>query len=210
MDHANLISLCSQLKNIPIGNVYDACIQLGIQPHMIQNLKPLDLTHKICGPVFTVHFADQSHINPPLYQYNRDYLYENISTGSVLVIQSDSLKCSVMGEITARMCQHKQLQGTIINGCVRDSREILEHVKYPIFCRGETCVKSQNYLKVIAITQKIVIDGYDVNSGDIVIADRSATLFFQSTHLYNVLSRATKIMNDEDRVINSLNNISWT
>jgi 4-hydroxy-4-methyl-2-oxoglutarate aldolase len=196
--------LCSKLNKIPISTVYDACNSLGVSCAVVHNIKPLNLKAKICGPVYPVRYGDPDFGPDPLYTGKYDYL-NSVPVGSIIMTHNDeNTDCAMMGEITASICKQKQIQGTIIDGQVRDSKEILEGCDYPIFSRGETCIGT-NVSSIIAVNEKMPFANTIVTSSDIVMADRSSILLFDSINLAKILEKSLEIFLEEGKLLESIN-----
>ena len=87
----------------------------------------------ICEPIFTSYGANSSFSGPistvEVYEDNvlvREAL-EDLPSGSVLVVDGGGSKgCALLGDKLASIAASRGLTGIIINGCVRDSRELRE------------------------------------------------------------------------------------
>lgn len=73
--------------------------------------------HAFSGPIATVKvFEDNTLVRAKL---------ETAGGGRVLVVDGGgSLRCALLGDLLAQLAVDNQWAGIIINGCVRDSREI--------------------------------------------------------------------------------------
>jgi regulator of ribonuclease activity A len=74
---------------------------------------------RFSGPIFTVRVHEDNVLV-------REAL-ESVPPGTVLVVDGGgSKKCALLGDKLARIAAGRGLSGVIVNGCVRDSRELAE------------------------------------------------------------------------------------
>ncbi len=114
------------LGEFPVAIIGDG---LGRRAIMDAGIKPLDASLTMVGTAVTVevHPADNLMIHAAL-RIARE--------GDVLVINAHGdLGHGIWGELTTRMAIRKKLAGIVIDGAVRDSRE-LSTCGLPIFVRG--------------------------------------------------------------------------
>ncbi len=85
----------------------------------------------VCEPIFNSYGSVESFSGPistvKVYEDNvlvREAL-EEVPAGSVLVVDGvGSLRCALLGDNLAAIAASRGLAGIIVNGCVRDSREL--------------------------------------------------------------------------------------
>ena len=81
-----------------------------------------------------------------------------------------SMRSGIWGELLSTAAKNRGCAGVIIDGAVRDVRQMTE-MQFPVFAR-ETCVyDSQNRQHVIDVDVEVAIDGVVFHPGDLVIAD---------------------------------------
>jgi regulator of ribonuclease activity A len=88
-------------------------------------------TVQVCEPMFTSYGSVTGFDGPistvRVYEDNvlvREAL-EDLAPGSVLVVDGGgSRRCALLGDLLASIAASRGLAGIIINGCVRDSREL--------------------------------------------------------------------------------------
>jgi regulator of ribonuclease activity A len=88
-------------------------------------------TVQVCEPMFTSYGSVTGFDGPistvRVYEDNvlvREAL-EDLAPGSVLVVDGGgSRRCALLGDLLASIAASRDLAGIIINGCVRDSREL--------------------------------------------------------------------------------------
>ncbi|MEK3974468.1 ribonuclease E activity regulator RraA [Psychrobacillus sp. FSL K6-1267] len=91
--------------------------------------------HSFSGPICTVKvFEDNVLVSHAL---------ESIPAGNVLVIDGGgSKKCALLGDRLARTAESRNLAGIIINGCIRDSKD-LSLLDIGILALGSNPLKSK-------------------------------------------------------------------
>jgi 4-hydroxy-4-methyl-2-oxoglutarate aldolase len=79
----------------------------------------------------------------------------------------------------------RQLGGLAIDGCVRDSAEILE-MGFPVFCRG-TCMRGTVKGTLGRVNQPILFGQVLVNPGDLVLGDDDGLVIVPRAEMEAVL-----------------------
>ncbi|MGB3633488.1 MAG: ribonuclease E activity regulator RraA [Rubrobacteraceae bacterium] len=87
----------------------------------------------VCEPMFTSYGAQRSFHGPiATVRVHEDNVLvrqalEDLPSGTVLVVDGGgSKRCALLGDKLASIAATRNLAGIIINGCIRDSREISE------------------------------------------------------------------------------------
>lgn len=87
----------------------------------------------VCEPIFTSFGAVRSFSGPiSTVKVHEDNVLvlealEDLDPGSVLVVDGDgSKRCALLGDRLASIAASRGLAGIILNGCVRDSRDLAE------------------------------------------------------------------------------------
>jgi regulator of ribonuclease activity A len=102
-----------------------------------QSIKTADICDRfpsgmeVCAPIFTSYGAAAAFSGPistvQVYEDNvlvREAL-EDLAPGSVLIVDGGgSTRCALLGDKLASIAASRGLKGVIVNGCVRDSREL--------------------------------------------------------------------------------------
>lgn len=101
----------------------------GKKGYMDPKIKPLAKGMKICGPAFTVQTAPGD--NLMLYK-----ALEISQKGDVIVATAgNEYEYGYWGDLMATQALVKGLEGLAIDGCIRDSEEIIAR-GFKVFCRG--------------------------------------------------------------------------
>ncbi len=147
---------------ISASTIHEAAGKIGALPAAI---KPLDPAMRVCGPAFTVKGAPGDN----LWLH---YALDQARPGDVLVVDVGGLyDAGYWGEMMTVSAQARGLGGLVINGCVRDGREMIG-LRFQVFARG-TCMrgteKDQNFRGALA--QPLPLGDVLVQAGDLVIGD---------------------------------------
>ncbi len=147
---------------ISASTIHEAAGKIGALPAAI---KPLDPAIRVCGPAFTVKGAPGDN----LWLH---YALAEAKPGDVLVADMGGLyEAGYWGEVMTVSAQARGIAGLVINGCVRDGREMIE-LGFPVFARG-TCMrgteKDPNYNGALA--QPLPMGDVLIEPGDLVIGD---------------------------------------
>ncbi|MCZ6591134.1 MAG: RraA family protein [Alphaproteobacteria bacterium] len=148
--------------SISASTIHEAAGKIGALPAAI---KPLDPAMRVCGPAFTVKGAPGDN----LWLH---YALDQARPGDVLVVDVGGLyDAGYWGEMMTVSAQARGLGGLVINGCVRDGREMIG-LRFQVFARG-TCMrgteKDRNFKGALA--QPLPLGDVLVQAGDLVIGD---------------------------------------
>ncbi len=147
-------------RKIAVATVYEASGRKGQVDSLI---KPLRRGLKICGPAFTVqcHPKDNLMLHKAL---------QKASPGDILITTTGQYyQAGYWGDLMTTSAIARKLGGLAIDGCIRDSEEIIES-GFPVFCRGFSITGTvKNTLGLI--NHPIIFGGTVVYSGDIVLGD---------------------------------------
>ncbi|MCZ6455315.1 MAG: RraA family protein [Alphaproteobacteria bacterium] len=148
--------------SISASTIHEAAGKIGALPAAI---KPLDPAMRVCGPAFTVKGAPGDN----LWLH---YALDQARPGDVLVVDVGGLyDAGYWGEMMTVSAQARGLGGLVINGCVRDGREMIG-LGFQVFARG-TCMrgteKDRNFKGALA--QPLPLGDVLVQAGDLVIGD---------------------------------------
>lgn len=122
---------------------------------------------KFFGPISTVKvFEDNVLVVEQL---------ESVPEGSVLVVDGGgSRRCALMGDRLAGIAEIRKLAGVIINGCVRDSEDLVK-MDVGIFALGSNPIKSKKEgkgEKQVTVT----FGGIDWKPGSYAYADQDGVI----------------------------------
>jgi 4-hydroxy-4-methyl-2-oxoglutarate aldolase len=126
-------------------------------------IKPIARGIKICGPAFTVQCAPGD--NMMLHK-----ALERAQAGDVLVASVGGTEnYGYFGDLMATSALARKLGGLVIEGCIRDSAEIIES-GFPVFSTG-FCIRGTEKGTIGLINYPTVFGGIMINPGDLIAGD---------------------------------------
>ncbi len=180
--------LVDAFKDIAAATVYEASGRKGsVDPR----IKPLGRGIRLLGPAFTVecHPKDNLMLHKAL---------QIAQKGDVLVASTQGYPdAGYWGGLMATSAMASQLGGVVIDGCVRDSAEILE-MGFPVFCRG-TCMRGTVKGTLGRVNHPIVFGGVVVKPGDLVLGDDDGLVIVDRKEIEPVLRAANERLAKEVR-----------
>jgi 4-hydroxy-4-methyl-2-oxoglutarate aldolase len=159
-------------------------------------LCPLDPAMAMAGPALTVRCTPGDNLALHLAM-------DAARPGDVLVVDyGGSTASGPFGEIMALACQCRGIAGMLIDGSVRDSRQIAG-LGFPVFARG---LNIRGTVKVDAgeIGAPVTIGGVRIASGDVVCADADAVIVLAAADLPAALAAAEARALREARIMDRL------
>ena len=150
--------LLAQFKDFGAATVYEAAGRIGSVDPVI---KPLIQHMRLLGPALTVrcHPRDNLMLHKAL---------QIGQPGDIIVADTDGYpNAGYFGDLMATSAMARQIGGLAIDGCVRDSAEIIE-MGFPIFCRG-TCMRGTVKQTLGSVNHPVLFGDVVVNPGDLVI-----------------------------------------
>lgn len=192
MEHINYgpsDEIVRKLAELPTANISDAMERAG---GMCCEIRPMYRGAKLCGPAYTVK------------NYSKDnlmshYALKHSRPGDVLVLDSCcSRHGSGWGELMSLAAKIKGLSGIVIDGPVRDIRE-LEKIEFPVFARG---VQAEGTVKNTPgkVNCPVTCGGIPVMPGDVVAGDENGIVVIPLTKVKSVLDTALAIQAKEEDI----------
>jgi 4-hydroxy-4-methyl-2-oxoglutarate aldolase len=174
-------ALIEAFRGIGAATVYEAAGRIGsVHPA----IKPLARGMRLLGPAVTVrcHPRDNLMLHKAL-QIARE--------GDVLVASTDGHpEAGYWGGLMATSAMARQLGGLAIDGCVRDSEEIIG-LGFPIFCRG-TCMRGTTKNVLGSVNKPVIFGEVLVNPGDLVLGDDDGLVVIPREQMQTVLASSRK------------------
>jgi regulator of RNase E activity RraA len=158
------------------GNIADGVENAtGTRGWMSADMKPI-LDRKIVGRAWTAV------LRPVLKQDERAYpnyalqILDEAPAGSVLVyVLEGSPEIAGMGNLMATTAQVRGLEGTVIDGAVRDVRE-LRVIGHQVFARRTSPATSVGRLVSVARQTPVRCAGVTVHPGDYIVGDQDGVV----------------------------------
>jgi len=149
-----------KFRSISVATVYEASGRKGfIEP----KIKPIVKGIKLCGPAFTVQTAPGDNIM--LHK-----ALEKSQEGDIIVATvGGEYDYGYWGDLMTTQAKVKKLGGLAIDGCIRDSEDIIE-MGFPIFSRG-LAIRGTAKASLGLINYPINFGGTVINPGDLILGD---------------------------------------
>ncbi len=180
--------LVEAFANLGAATVYEAAGRKGsVDP----GIKPLARGIRLLGPALTV----QCHPKDNLMLHKALQLAQK---GDVLVASTYSYpEAGYWGGLMAGSAIARQLGGLAIDGCVRDSAEIVE-LGFPVFCRG-TCMRGTAKGTLGRVNHPILFGDVVVEPGDLVLGDDDGLVIVARSEIATVLKAAQERVAQEEK-----------
>jgi 4-hydroxy-4-methyl-2-oxoglutarate aldolase len=146
----------------------------------------------VCGPAFTVRCVPGD--NLPIH-----LSLAEVSAGDVLVVDAGGQIGGYWGEILTVAAQERGAAGLVIDGGVRDTRDLKE-LGFPVFARGVgvrgTVKRDKGELR-----KPVTVGGVRIEPGDLVLGDADGVVSVPHARIADVLSAAREREAREHSVI---------
>lgn len=156
-------------------------------------IRPLDRSWWVCGRVFTVDLAPGHNI----WLHRAIYAAQ---PGDILVARANGgFEYGYWGDIMTHAALERRLGGLVIDGCVRDSADLLR-LRLPVFARG-LCVRGTGKdASRGGLQGTLIIGGTTVRPGDLVVGDADGVVVVPPADLAEVTARAEQREQKEESV----------
>ena len=171
--------LIAEFRAMSAATVHEASGRKGV---VDCGIKPIARGVRICGPAFTVqcHPGDNLMLHKAL---------EKAQPGDVIVASVGGYyEAGYWGALMAVSGMAKNLGGLAIDGCIRDSEEIIE-MGFPVFCRG-LCIRGTTKTGLGLINHPTLFGGVVVNPGDLIHGDDDGIVVVDRTMCEVVLEKS--------------------
>ncbi len=194
-----LAELCKRFEKLYTGAVNDVlremCLPLQALPPAIV---PLRDEMVVCGEAFTVRGVADPTLGGELDM--RVKMLDELRENHVVVWNANGERvASHWGGVMTRASIHRGCRGAIIDGGIRDTKDILAQ-GFPIWSRYRTSTGALAHTKIAAYQAPIVIEGLIIKPGDIVMADIDGALVIPRGIAVQVLERAEQIDRNEGEI----------
>ncbi len=180
------IDMVKAFYDLSSATVHEASGKKGAVSYAI---KPLGRGIKICGPALTVQCmpGDNMMLHKAL---------EIAQPGDVIVATTaGGYEYGYFGGLMAISAMAKDLGGLAIDGCVRDSNEIIE-MKFPVFCRG-TAIRGTVKGTLGLINYPTVFGGIMIEPGDLILGDDDGMVVVKREDCEEIFKKSVERDNKE-------------
>ncbi|MDE0470257.1 MAG: RraA family protein [Candidatus Poribacteria bacterium] len=169
-------------------------------PHTIRPLHPETV---VVGRAMPVQCVDVYEIPDEPYQQEIAAV-DSLKENDVFVCSTNqSTRNCIWGELLSTAARARGARGAIVDGFIRDARQILA-MGFPVFTTGLSPVDSSGRGDVIAYNVPIECGGVTVNPGDIVFGDADGIVVIPQAVETEVIAAAVEKVSGENRTRDAL------
>ncbi len=154
----------------------DALDALGYREQtMHARLRPVDPGMRLVGRAYPVDVVEDHDVPDQPYEGEMQALGA-MGPGDVGVyaVSGDS-RAAAWGELFSCAAIGRGVAGVVVDGCIRDSRQIRE-LRYPVFAAGRSPLDTLARARVRTHGESVVCGGRVVRRGDVVVADEDGVV----------------------------------
>jgi 4-hydroxy-4-methyl-2-oxoglutarate aldolase len=156
---------------------------LGSANTMQSVIRPLLPKLQICGPAFTIRCSPGDNLMC-------HYALYKAAPGDVLVVDGGAYtEEAIWGGLTSLSAAQRNLGGSIIDGAVRDLRQ-MEQIGYPVYSRATTPRSPSKWVERGEVSVPVTCGGIIVSPGDLVLGDEDGVVVVPSRNLAQVAREA--------------------
>ena len=191
--------ICQRYEKLYTGAVNDVlrelCMPLQALPTKIVPLRD-DMV--VAGFAFTIRSSDNPTMGGELAL--RVKMLDEIKPHHVCVWNANGRDvASHLGGVMTRASFKRGARGAIVDGGIRDSKDILEQ-KFPIWYRYRTSTGALSHCKLEDWQVPIYVGSVIIRPGDLVMADIDGALVVPRARIMEVLERAEQIERNEGEI----------
>jgi 4-hydroxy-4-methyl-2-oxoglutarate aldolase len=184
-----------RLRRAGAATVHEALGRIGA---MDSAIKPLDTGMRVAGRALTVDSA-------PADNLMIQYAVAIARPGDVLVVDAKAFtEAGPWGDLLTLHAQLVGIAGLVIDGAVRDSREIVA-MGFPVFCRA-VCIKGTGKYVPGGVNVTVQCGGVTVHPGDIVVGDADGVVVVPAADLDRAALLSTAREKEEEAIRETLRN----
>jgi 4-hydroxy-4-methyl-2-oxoglutarate aldolase len=193
-------TLAERLRSCYSGAVYDVLRAKGFEKQTLpQYIRPLNLQHKVAGPVFTIQGARSDSLDAHQTLLKWCELLSKAPADTVIVCQPSDHTLAHMGELSAETLAFKKVLGYIVDGGCRDSA-FIDTLGFPVFCKYFTPVDVVGRWAATAFGEPIQIGEATVATADYVLADRDGIVIIPAEIAAEVVQQTEDVLHTENLV----------
>lgn len=207
-DTAMFDTIRTELFTAVVGDVLDV---MGFTHQFLPPvILPLDKSMRVVGramPVLEADVFSRAGATPgPLAETPFGLLFEaldDLKEDEIYIATGSSLRYALWGGLMTTRAMHLKAAGAILDGFVRDTREI-EAMGFPVFSRGAYAQDQGPRGKVIDYRTPIEIEGIRIAPGDLLFGDREGVLVIPRAVEAEAVSRALDKVRTENKVAEAI------
>lgn len=197
-------TLTQRLANCYTGAVHDVLRMMGHNDVVLPpEIKPLDPTLKLAGPVWTVsgHIDRTRNRHETLLGWCT--LLAKAPSGHVIVCQPNNHEVALMGELSAQTLAARGVLGYVVDGGSRDTEFVLAQ-RFPVWCSFLTPSDIVARWIPDSYGSPVTIGAVTIASGDYLLADRDGVVIIPSAIVAEVIARTEEVVSTESEMRKAL------
>lgn len=191
--------LCSRFEQLYTGAVNDVLREMSLPFQALPpSIAPLREEMVVCGPAFTVKAVRDPTLSGELQ--TRVDMLDQLTPGGVVIWNANGEdRASHWGGVMTRASLKRGCRGAIIDGGIRDTRDILAQ-EFPVWYRYRTSTGALSNTKIVAYQVPIYVGDVIVKPGDLLLADIDGALVIPRSIAVEVLERAEAVERNEGEI----------
>ncbi len=194
------LELTARLGRLYTGAVHDVLRGMGHDNCVLPtNIRPLDPTLKVAGPVWTVAGRIDRTKSRHETLLGWTTVLSKAPAGHVVVCQPNHHEVAMMGELSSETLKNKGVLGYVVDGGCRDTDFILEQ-KFPVFHAFFT--PSDIVARWIPdhYAEPVTIGSVTIRTGDFILGDRDGLVLIPREMIETVISQTEEVALTENKV----------
>ena len=163
-------AIVDRLAKLPSATIANALDDVGKVINCPVALRAVAPAMAFAGPAVTVEVIAADAGTFTSADFRVGDIIDAATAGDVIVVSAQGARSSTWGGMASLAAKVKGVSGLVVDGGVRDVDEMVEH-QFPVFARHAVPTTGRTRLKVGAINVPVVIDGVEVEPGDVMVAD---------------------------------------
>jgi regulator of RNase E activity RraA len=191
-------------KQLYAAVISDALDAAGYREQTLRHtIRPLYPEAIVVGRAMPVLCVDVYEIPDKPYQQEIAAV-DSLKKDDVLVCSTNqSIRNCIWGELLSTAARARGARGAIVDGFIRDARQIIE-MQFPVFMTGLSPVDSSGRGDVVAYNVPIECGGVTVNPSDIVFGDIDGIVVIPQAVEIEVIEAALAKVSGENRTRDEL------
>ena len=180
--------------------ISDVLYEMGYTQQLLPpEIKPNFMKACLFGRARTMSLKHITDGEDPRDVYRGLHFIEQLKKGEVLVVGNGFKEMAFFGELMATLAQHRGIDGTIIDGCTRDTIETIA-MCYPVFARTNYARDIKKRGIVDKLDSSVVIGECAIEPGDLLFGDYDAVAVIPKKIENEVLTRCMVVVDLEKKI----------
>lgn len=188
----------TRLGRLYTGAVADVMDEMGYRTQCLpQEIRPLESGRTLAGVAFTVRgraLWSEPDDDP---RYRQIEMLEAVTPNSVVVLDpGGEATAAHWGELMSATAQAAGSVGAVINGGLRDTRQIRD-LGYPVFGTFFSPLTAVWRWELTDFQKPLILNGVSIKPGDLILADDDGILCIPQAIFPEVLARSEEVVSKE-------------